>query len=284
MLQIKKDHLYLVTGGSGFLGTTLIKRILEQGGRVRALARNEGNLIELKQRFPSVEIQTGDLSDICVIRKALVGVTGIFHLAAFKHVGLSESQPIQCTLSNVVGTLNLMKETEGKTYDFILSISTDKAAQVSGVYGATKLLMERIIKEFESYNPQTQYRTVRYGNVLYSTGSVLCKWKDLMQMGKQVVITDPKVTRFYWTVDQAVDSIFGCMETSVDSTPYCPSMKAAGIMNLLYAMHEKYGVGPIDYKVIGLQAGENLSERILDNGPLSCDVEQFSIEELKQMI
>jgi UDP-N-acetylglucosamine 4,6-dehydratase len=284
MLKIKKDHLYLVTGGSGFLGTTLIKRILEKGGRVRSLARNEGNLIELKQRFPEVEIQTGDLSDICVVRKSLVGVTGVFHLAAFKHVGLSESQPIQCTLSNVVGTLNLMKETEGKVYDFILSISTDKAAQVSGVYGATKLLMERIIKEFESYNPQTQYRTVRYGNVLYSTGSVLCKWKELMQTGKQVLITDPKVTRFYWTVDQAVDSIFGCMEKSVDSTPYCPSMKAAGIMNLLYAMHEKYGVGGLDYKVIGLQPGENRQEKILDNGPYSNEVEQFSIAELKEMI
>lgn len=284
MLQIKKGNLYLVTGGSGFLGTTLIKRILDQGGRVRSLARNEGNLIELKQQFPSIEIQTGDLSDICVIRKAIVGVTGIFHLAAFKHVGLSESQPIQCTLSNVVGTLNLLKETEGKTFDFILSISTDKAAQVSGVYGATKLLMERIIKEFESYNPQTPYRVVRYGNVLYSTGSVLCKWKELMQSGETVVVTDPGVTRFYWTVEEAVDSIFGCMELSIDSTPYCPTMKAAGIMNLLRAMHDKYGSGPLTYKIIGLQPGENIREKVLDNGPYSNEVEQFSIEELKKMI
>lgn len=284
MIKIEKDKLYLVTGGSGFLGKTLIGRILDAGAHVRAFARNEGNLIELKQQYPTVEIQTGDLSDVCALRKALAGVDGIFHLAAFKHVGLSESQPTQCTLSNVVGTLSLLKETETKKYDFILSVSTDKAAQVSGVYGATKLLMERIIKEFESYNPQTPYRVVRYGNVLYSTGSVLCKWKELMQVGKQVVITDPKVTRFYWTVEEAVDSIFNCMEKSVDSTPFCPTMKAAGIMDLLTAMHEKYGIGGLDYKVIGLQPGENLREKVLDNGPYSDEVELYTIDELKRMI
>lgn len=284
MLTIKKDHLYLVTGGSGFLGTTLIDRIIKQGGKVRALARNEGNLIKLKQNFPTVEIQSGDLSDICVIRKALVGVTGVFHLAAFKHVGLSESQPTQCTLSNTIGTINLLKETEKKKYDFILSISTDKAAQVCGVYGATKLLMERIIKEFETYNPQTPYRVVRYGNVLYSTGSVLCKWKELLQQGKEIVVTDLDVTRFYWTVDEAVDSIFGCMKEAVDCTPYCPSMKAAGIRNLMFAMHEKYGISPLQYKVIGLQPGENRHEKVLDEGPYSNEVDQFTIEELKQMI
>lgn len=284
MIQIEKDKLYLVTGGSGFIGTELIKRIVQLGGRVRALARGNGSLGVLKIKFPEIEIQSGDIADVSVIKKAVKDVDGIFHLGAFKHVGMSEKQPIQCTKSNILGTLNLLEETEGKNYDFILSLSSDKAAQVSGVYGATKLLMERMIKEFESYNPHIQYRIVRYGNVLYSTNSVLTIWKDLLQRGQEVVITDPLVTRFYWTVEESVDSIFGCMKDSIDSTPYCPSMKAAGIMDLLTAMYEKYGVGALKYKVIGLQKGENRKEKILDEGPYSDEVEQYSIEELKQMI
>lgn len=285
MLKIKKDNLYLVTGGSGFLGISLIERIIKEGGRVRALARNEGNLIKLQQQFPSVEIITGDVADLCVVRKSVIGVSGIFHLAAFKHVGLAEKQPTQCALSNTIGSLNILNAISGRVgVDFILSISTDKAAQVVGVYGATKLLMERLMKEFEIDNPETQYRVVRYGNVLYSTGSVLCKWKDLLQAGKEVIVTDLNATRFYWTIDEAIDLIFDCLEKAKDSTPYCPDMKATRIGDLLQAMQSKYGIKELKYKAIGIQPGENLHEKVLDNGPYSNEVEQYSIEELIQMI
>lgn len=284
MLKIKKDELYLITGASGFLGTSLTKRILLQGGKVRALSRNEGNLLNLKQKFPSIQISSGDISDVHVIKKNIIDVAGIFHLAAFKHVGLSEKQPIQCTQSNVIGTLNLLKETENMVLDFIISISSDKAAQVSGVYGATKLLMERLIKEFEEFNQKTQYRVVRYGNVLYSTGSVLTYWKDLLQKGLEVSVTDLNVTRFYWNIEEAVDSIFECMEKSIDSSPYCPKMKGTKLKTLLLAMHKKYGVVELKYKEIGLQPGENIREKVLDKGPYSDEVEQYTIDELMKMI
>ena len=274
----------MVTGGSGFLGITLIKRIIEEGGKVRALARNEGNLIKLKQLFPSVEIVTGDISDICIVKKSINNVSGIFHLAAFKHVGLAEKQPVQCVKSNTIGTLNILEAIDGKEIDFLFSISTDKAAQVVGVYGATKLFMERVIQEFEEHNQQIQYRIVRYGNVLYSTGSVLCKWKDLMQAGKEVIVTDLEATRFYWTVEEAIALIFDCLENAKNSTPYCPTMKATKIKDLLYAMHKKYGIGELKYKEIGLQPGENKHEKVLDQGPYSNEVEQYTIEELMKMI
>ena len=121
----------------------------------------------------------------------MTGVDGVFHLAASKHVGLAETYSRECTKTNVIGSLNILEESLDSKLDFVIGISTDKAAQVSGVYGASKLLMERLFLQFERVNPGTNYRIVRYGNVLYSTGSVLCKWKDLLLQGKQVIVTDP---------------------------------------------------------------------------------------------
>jgi UDP-N-acetylglucosamine 4,6-dehydratase/UDP-glucose 4-epimerase len=110
--------------------------------------------------------------------------------------------------------------------EFILGVSTDKAAKVAGVYGASKLLMERLFGQFGILNKNTEYRIVRYGNVLYSTGSVLCKWKDLLEQGKEVIVTDGDATRFFWTVDQAVDLIFDCLENATDWQPHITDMKS----------------------------------------------------------
>ena len=120
---------------------------------------------------------------------------------------MAEKHVVECTNSNVVGTLNLLNESLITKPDFFISISTDKAAKVSGVYGATKLLMERIQLQYEKMNSDTKYRIVRYGNVLYSTGSVLCKWRDLLSNGEEVIVTDPAATRFFWTVEEAIELI-----------------------------------------------------------------------------
>jgi len=278
--------LYLITGGSGFLGVPLAEYILNHGGHVRVLARDEGKLIDLKEKFSDIEIYSGDIYDSFEVTQAMLGVTGVFHLAASKHVGLAEKFVRENIKTNIIGTLNILHESLSlDNLDFILAISTDKAAQVSGVYGATKLLMERLCKQYEVLNPKCQYRIVRYGNVLYSTGSVLCKWKELIQQGKEVIITDPNATRFFWSVDQAIQLIIDCMDNANDSTPYCPSMKSMTIENLLAAMIEKYSNGNIiPVKTIGLQPGENMHEKVLDDGPYSNEVEQFSIEEIKQLI
>lgn len=284
MLKIE-DKKYLVTGGSGFLGQELCARIIAAGGQVRAMARDEGKLIELKQLLPGVEIYPGDIADPFEVKQAMVGVSGVFHLAASKHVGLAEKFVRENTKTNILGSLNILEESLKNQMDFVLGVSTDKAAQVNGVYGATKLMMERMFHQFADLNPATQYRIVRYGNVLYSTGSVLCKWKDLIQNGGEVVVTSLDATRFFWTVSDAVDLIFGCMENAVDSSPYCPEMKSMSIDNLLSAMILKYGNGNnIKIKTIGLQAGENLHEKVLENGPFSNESEQFTVEEIIQLI
>jgi len=285
-MDIKKNKLYLITGGSGFLGFPLVERILNKGGKVRVLARGEGKLIELKEKFPNIEISPGDISDKFEVKQAMVGVNGVFHLAASKHVGLAETYVRENVKSNTLGSLNILEESLNiPDLEFIIGISTDKAAQVAGVYGATKLLMERLFTQFELLNPKCQYRIVRYGNVLYSTGSVLCKWKDLIKQGKPVIVTEPKATRFFWTVDQAVDLIFGCLLNSTDSKPYCPSMKSMSIDNLLKAMIQKYSKGKnVPIKVIGLQPGENLHEKVMEEGPYSNEAKQFTISEIIKLI
>lgn len=286
-MNIKRNQLYLVTGASGFLGEVLVKEIHSRGGRVRAMSRNEGKLIELSQKFNSdIDIVTGDVCNKVDVVQSLSGVKGVFHLAAFKHVGMAEKLPHECTRTNVTGSLNILHETlPKKEIDFVIGISTDKAAQVAGVYGATKLLMERVFAQFEKISTSTKYRIVRYGNVLYSTGSVLCKWKELLQSAQPVTVTDPNATRFFWTREQAVDLIFQCLQEAKDSNPFVPDMKAMTIGDLLLAMHKKYSPDtPLKTNVIGLQPGENLHEKIIDDGPYSNEVEMFTVEEIMEMI
>jgi UDP-N-acetylglucosamine 4,6-dehydratase/UDP-glucose 4-epimerase len=287
MIQIEKNKLYLVTGGGGFLGQPLVKHILSEGARVRIIGRDEGTLVMMKERHPSIEIHPGDISDEFEVRQSMKDVNGVFHLAASKHVGLAETFVRENLKSNIIGSFNIYEQSLKQDLDFVLAISTDKAAQVVGVYGATKLMMERLSKQYQNLNPNCEYRIVRYGNVLYSTGSVLCKWKDLIEQKKELIVTEPDATRFFWTVEQAIDLILDCMENATDSTPYCPSMKSMSIKSLLGAMVEKYGNSnwenyPI--KIIGLQPGENFHEKVLDEGPFSNEVEQFTIEEIKELI
>ena len=214
-------------------------------------------------------------------------MTGIFHLDAFKHVGIQETQSVECTNSNVIGSKNVLECGVEQGVDFILGISTDKAAQVAGVYGASKLLMEKMFKQYEVDYPNIKFRLVRYGNVLYSTGSVLCKWKELLQNGKEVVVTEPKATRFFWTLDQAVDLIYDCMRDANDCEIHFPSMKSMSIENLLTGYGSKIftkwrGVKNKNHWITKM--GENLHEKILEQGFASNEVEEFTIEEIKELI
>jgi FlaA1/EpsC-like NDP-sugar epimerase len=287
-MKIIKGKKYLVTGGSGFLGAKLIERIINEGGLVRTIARNEGKLIMLKERFgDKLEIYFGDISDKFTIQQFMVGkFEGIFHLAAFKHVSLAEKFSIECTNSNIIGSLNILEFGSKKDVKFIIGISTDKAAQMTGVYGASKYIMEKLFQQYQNTYPIINYRIVRYGNVLYSTGSVLCKWKDLIQQGKEVIITDRKATRYFWTIDQAIDLIFECLLNAKDAKPFVPTMKAMRVGDLLDSMILKYAPegARISVNEIGLQEGENLHERILETGQYSNEAELFTIPEIKELI
>ncbi len=271
----------LLTGGSGFLGQELIKRL---SGNIRVLARNEGNLVKLKELYPNVEIMLGDISDPYTCDRAMQGVTEVYHLAALKHVGLAEQNIKECIETNI--PIALLEATRKHKPKFIIGISTDKAASRKGVYGTTKFLMERLFTEYERLNPDTKYRIVRYGNVLYSTGSVLVKWRDNLLRGRSITLTDKNATRFFWTVKQAVDLIFECLEKATSAEPYVCSMKAIKLGDLVDAMVEKYLPEGADLIIneIGLQEGENLHEIIVEGGQDSSQSEQFTKQEVAQMV
>lgn len=285
-MNLDLNKKYLITGGSGFLGRGLISRLEKDNIKnLTVVSRNESELMELKQKFPYVEILTGDISDQFILEKASSNIHGIFHLAAFKHVVLAEDNTTSCIKSNVVGTMNVLNASLKHKMDFVIGISTDKAAQVNGVYGATKFLQEKLFKEYEMINRQTKYRTVRYGNVLYSTGSVLCKWKKNIQNNKEIIITEPNATRFYWSIEDAVDLIFNCLKFAKNSDPYLPEMKSMKMGDLLEAMMKKYSNGKRpNVKKIGLQRGENLHEIISENMPNSNDAQKYTIEEIIKLI
>lgn len=280
-----KNVPLLVTGGSGFLGWKLVERLLQKGAaHVTVLCRNEGNAVALKNSFPTITIMLGDISRPLTVKRALQGQQGVFHLAALKHVGIAEKQPYEAIKTNVLGTINLLEGIALQPLDFILGVSTDKAAQVSGVYGATKFLMESLFRESEERDGGfTNYRIVRYGNVLYSTGSVLCKWKEALQNAKPITITDYNATRFFWGVDQAVDLIFECLDKAVDSTPYIPVMKSMRMGDILEAMQLKYGRA-VAIKEMGLGQGENLHEVIHKDHPTSDKSEMFTVDEILKLV
>lgn len=286
MITIKSSKIVLF-GGSGFLANALIPRLQEAGASsILCVARNEGNLIKTQQQY-GVNILSGDIADRCLVARAMDSGDIIMNLAAFKHVGLAESTCFRCVNSNVLGLMNILTESlDARAIKAVLFISTDKAAApVKGVYGATKFLGERLVLETASYNFSTAYRIVRYGNILYSTGSVLCKWKDALARGQSLTITDPDATRFYWTGDQAVDLIFECFEKATDCSPYIGEMKAIRMGDLLEAMIEKYGNG-VRPKIIqsGLQPGESKHEILVESGMNSQEAEQYTPEEILALI
>lgn len=273
---------YLVTGGSGFLGLELIKRLTDMGcKKIVSVSRNEGKSVQLKELFPHVEIILGDIKDPYICQKVCEGVSGIFHAAAFKHVGLAEKENVrECVQGNIMGSINLLEEARKGSHDFIIGISSDKAAHIKGVYGATKFIMERLFSEYELLNSNTKFRIVRYGNVAWSTGSVLCKWKEKMTKGDPVIITDPEATRFFWNVESAIDLIFDCIDNAQNSSPYITKMKSIRMGDLLDAMMNKYGKVPVS--VIGMQVGENLHES--HDGIDSFYAERYTKEEILQLI
>lgn len=271
---------YLLFGGTGFLGEKLVERLKDED--LTVVARNEGKLIALREKFPNINIIPGDISDSWTVASAFLNKPdGVFLLSAIKGVDTAEKFPYETCKTNVYGVINVIENSFKTKPKFVIFTSTDKTSRVSGVYGATKLLGERLFREAESMNPDTNYRVVKYGNVLYSTGSVLCKWRDKMQNGEGVQITDPNMTRFFWTRDNALALLFECLENATDSTPYIPSMKAMKMGDLLEAMMQKYGRVPVE--VVGNRGGENTHEKLSDTIDSETS-EKFTIEEISKLI
>lgn len=272
---------YIIFGGTGYLGELLVKRLVEEGNEVLVVARNEGKLISLREKYPTIEILAGDIADSWTVASAFrFKPDGCYLLSAFKHVGMAEKEVMQCVKSNVIGTLKVLRASMEYKPKFVIITSTDKAAQVAGVYGASKLIDEKLFEEAERLNPDTKYRVVRYGNVWGSTSSFITKWIPKVKEGKGIVLTDPDATRFFWTREEAINLIFECLEKAPDATPWVPTMKAMRMGDIVDCLKDMFGDFPVEE--IGLQKGENMAET-MDGKIFSDSVEMYSKDEIKEI-
>ena len=267
---------YVVTGGSGFLGKALLRHLA--GSKITVIARNEANLLELEQNFADARIWPADIGNACAIQGAFEGVHTVYHLAAFKHVGLAEEHPRQCINTNVLGTINVLNAAVAADAKKVVGVSSDKAATPTGVYGMTKALQESLFSECGQHNPTCKFYTVRFGNIFHSTGSVLDRWKKQVSAGLPVTVTDMEATRFFWTVEEAVDALLN-IETMAPKP-----MRAVRIGDLLGAATLKYRWDPKARTLIGLQPGENLHERLVPGGPSSADARRYTLDELMEIV
>lgn len=267
-------------GGSGFLGTHLVGHLVQQGeSNILAVARNEAALVLLKEKYPCIEIQVGDISNKWCVKKAMTGADHVYMLAAVKHVSIADRDVASCISTNITGVENVVAESLVTKPETLLFVSTDKAARPTGVYGCTKKIGEKLIEEAERINDDTSYRIVRYGNVWGSAGSIATKWKPKMKAGEEVVLTDPEASRFFFTVDDALNLIFECIEKAGNAAPYIPKMKAIKMGVVLEACMDVWGKSPV--KIIGLQPGENMVETT-DGITFSDTCDQFTKEEFIQ--
>lgn len=281
--MISRGKKYLITGGTGVIGYHLCEKILNMGGEVIVLSRNKNNLNKLKEKYNEIEIVVGDVCDKELIKDTIKKVNGVFHLAALAQ-GMQSGKPVESIHTNLIGSINVLESSTD--VDFVLGISSDKAVQVSGTYGATKFLMEKLFSQFEENNSKIKYRIVRLGNIIYSTDSVLCKWKKLIQHCEELTVTDYNATRFYLTPEESVNLILNCLKNSVDSKPYFEYTKSTSIGDLLQAMTNKYLSSDCELpiNVIGLQPNENLHEKISEDGSFTNEIDSYTITELEELI
>ena len=263
----------LITGGTGSLGTALTKRLLNLNvNTIRIFSRNESKQILMESEIQSDKIRylIGDVRDLPRLEKALEGIDIVFHAAALKHVPVIEYNPFEAIKTNVIGTQNVIDACLKQNVETLVGISSDKAVSPLNTYGATKLLMEKLLTTAQNYLDIDKYRTkflaVRYGNVLGSSGSVLPKFVSQIKKKQKITITDPNMTRFSLTMDEALDFILKSTSIGKGTEVFVPKLKAYSINGLkesLFELLENTGE-----KIISLRPGEKMHETLLNSDEL----------------
>ena len=263
----------LITGGTGSLGTALTKRLLNLNvDTVRIYSRNESKQILMESEILDDRIRylIGDVRDLPRLEKALEGIDIVFHAAALKHVPVIEYNPFEAIKTNVLGTQNLIDACLKENVETVVGIGTDKAVSPLNTYGATKLLMEKLLTTAQNYLDIDKYKTkflaVRYGNVLGSSGSVLPKFVSQIKKKQKITITDPNMTRFSLTMDEALDFILKSTSIGKGTEVFVPKLKAYSINGLkesLFELLENTGE-----KIISLRPGEKMHETLLNSDEL----------------
>ena len=252
----------LITGGNGFLGLHLAQRLKKNFNITLGSRNNKNNfLVEKKTNCKTFPL---DITNINSVRDAINFCKPdiIIHAGATKFVGLSETQPFECADVNIMGSCNIARTAIDKRVKLVIGISTDKATQpIQNFYGMSKAAMEKIFLLSNKLS-KTKFLCVRYGNVAWSTGSVLPIWKEMFKKNKTILTTGPYMRRFFFTADDAVDLVIAALENSkkIAGKILCPEMKSSRMIDILKVWVKKYGG---KYKIINKRDGDRLDEYLI---------------------
>ena len=266
----------LVTGGTGSFGQAFVKRLLNSIDvtRIVIYSRGEHAQEEMEHRYRDDRLRffIGDVRDLSRLELALHGIDTVVHAAALKIVPIAEYNPTECVATNVLGAQNVVKAALHTGVKRVVGLSTDKAVNPINLYGATKLAAEKIFVAANVLSAgNTSFSVVRYGNVAGSRGSVVPLFKRLVTAGVRLQLTHPDMTRFWITMDQAIDLVMYAIYHSHAREILVPKIPSIRIVDLITAMSDH------PPKIIGIRPGEKIHETLItaDEARVTADMVNF---------
>ena len=272
-MSLFKNKTLLITGGTGSFGNAVLNRFVKTDiGEIRIFSRDEKKQDDMRHEFQAkmpevaekIKFYIGDVRDLQSVKNAMHGVDYIFHAAALKQVPSCEFFPMEAVRTNVIGTDNVLTAAIEEGVKSVICLSTDKAAYPVNAMGITKALEERVAVAKSRNTNTTKICCTRYGNVMCSRGSVIPLWIDQIRAGNPITITEPSMTRFVMSLDEAVDLVLFAFENGVNGDILVQKAPACTIEVLAKAVTSLFGPDT-EIKVIGIRHGEKLYETLLTN-------------------
>ncbi len=264
----------MITGGTGSFGNAVLNRFLKTDiGEIRIFSRDEKKQDDMRHEYQAkypedcgkIKFYIGDVRDLQSVKNAIHGVDYIFHAAALKQVPSCEFFPMEAVRTNVIGTDNVLTAAIEEGVKSVICLSTDKAAYPINAMGITKAIEEKIAVAKSRNSGNTKICCTRYGNVMCSRGSVIPLWIDQIRNGQPVTLTEPKMTRFIMSLEEAVDLVLFAFEHGENGDLLIQKAPACTIQTQAEAVCELFGGKKEDIKVIGIRHGEKMYETLLTN-------------------
>ena len=256
---------YLITGGTGSLGKALIKRLLKNpDNKIVVFSRDEGKQALSFGGMPRIIRVIGDIRDFDKLNVTMKRHKPdyVIHTAALKRIDDMEFYPDECVKTNIDGSENVAKAALLNDVAKCILISTDKACQPVNVYGSSKFIAERIFTNYDYQSDSTIFASVRYGNVIASRGSFIPLWLGLLSEGNTIGVTSLEMTRFLFTLEDAVDTVLGAVESAEGGEVFIPQIPSYDMKTILAAVESLHGAS-FEYDIMGLRPGEKLHEDML---------------------
>ena len=271
-MSIFKDKTLMITGGTGSFGNAVLKRFLETDiAEIRIFSRDEKKQDDMRHEYQAkypasaqkIKFYIGDVRSLESCRAAMTGVDYIFHAAALKQVPSCEFFPMEAVRTNVIGTDNVLTAAIEAGVEAVICLSTDKAAYPINAMGITKAIEEKVAVAKSRQTNRTKICCTRYGNVMCSRGSVIPLWIDQIRAGQPITLTEPSMTRFIMSLDEAVDLVLFAFENGRNGDILVQKAPACTIQTQAEAVCELFGGRKEDIKVIGIRHGEKMYETLL---------------------